>query len=220
MKCFRAERRRALLGAVLAALLQAACGHTVARSAPGASPETTAVAYVVRRGWHSDIGFAVDAVHGPLAALAHDLSDSRYMVFGFGDRRYLQMSNKASGSVLAMLWPERGLILATGLKATPAEAFGAGNVVALRLSQQQIEDMADFVWKSLQQDPQGMVRPYANGPYADSLYYSSTRIYAGVRTCNTWTAQALRAAGLPVQSVGVVFAVQVWTQALRLGSDQ
>jgi hypothetical protein len=204
---------------LLAALLLAACGGTVARPGSAAISPAPAAAFVVRRGWHTDVGFAADAVHGPLAQLAGEFPGARYLLFGFGDRRYLLSQNKVIGSVLAVLWPQPGLILVTALKVPPAEAFGADNAVPLALSQEQVEAMADFVWRSLRIEPEQPVRPYADGPYTGSLYYASTRIYAGVRTCNTWTAQALSTAGLPVDSFGVLFAGQVWTQVLRLRTD-
>jgi len=170
------------------------------------------MAFVVRRGWHTDIAFEVDALPASLGAIARDFPGARYLVFGFGDRRYLLARNKSGASIEALLWPERGLILVTALKASPAEAFGAENVMPLALSQQQAGAMEEFVRQSLQLEPDGTMHRYADGPYSGSLFYASTRVYAGVRTCNTWTAQALHAGGLPVDSFGVLFADQVWMQ--------
>ena len=36
--------------------------------------------------------------------------------------------------------------------------------------------------------------------------------FTGLHICNTWTAEALRVAGLPVSATGVVFAAQVLDQ--------
>ena len=222
MKSSRCEYRPAPLRTsliALAALLLAACGAAAPHPDSGDSAPVVAMAYVVRRGWHTDIAFETEAMPASLAAVAHDFPGARYLVFGFGDHRYLLARNKGSASIEALLWPERGLILVTALKAPPAEAFGADQVMPLALSQSQAEAMGEFVWQSLQQDSGGAVHPYADGPYTGSLFYASTRIYAGVRTCNTWTAQALHAGGLPVGGFGVLFADQVWMQLQGLRSN-
>ena len=61
-------------------------------------------------------------------------------------------------------------------------------------------------------------RAIADGPYPGSLFYVSTRTYSAGYTCNTWTAEALQTAGLPVHADGVVFADEVADQARRIAA--
>jgi Protein of unknown function (DUF2459) len=119
--------------------------------------------------------------------------------------------------LLAALWPGAAMVLATGLVAPPEEAFGDVNVVRLRVSTLQAQEARDFVWNSLVK-ANGAVRFYAKGPYEESLYYSAVPTYSAVYTCNTWVAEALRTTGLPIHSVGVVFAAQLWTQVRRINA--
>jgi hypothetical protein len=49
-----------------------------------------------------------------------------------------------------------------------------------------------------------------------SLFFAAAPKYSAVHTCNTWAAEALRAAGLPIHSRGVVFASQLWSQIRRI----
>ncbi|HET7883662.1 MAG TPA: hypothetical protein VFL55_22440, partial [Acetobacteraceae bacterium] len=44
-------------------------------------PTGDSTIYVVARGWHTDIGLAVDDVHGPLASLEAAFPGMRFMVF-------------------------------------------------------------------------------------------------------------------------------------------
>jgi len=178
-------------------------------SALRAQPQT--IIYVARRGWHIDIGFDVSDLGTPLAAVAADFPGARYVFFGFGDRHYLLARNKSFPSLLAALWPGAGMMLATGLIAAPEEAFGAQHVVRLKVSAAQAQGTRDFVWGSFV-NADGAVSFYAKGPYDGSLYYSAIPIYSAAYTCNTWAAEALRATGLPIHSVGVVFAAQLWSQ--------
>jgi uncharacterized protein (TIGR02117 family) len=189
--------------------LLAACSGPAQRAE--ATGDGAATVYVVRRGWHTDVAFPVEGLHGPLQLIAAEFPGARYLVFGFGDRRYLLSRGRDFGDELLALWPGAGLILVTGLQATPQQAFGANQVVALRLPPQRADAVADYVRDSLQLDS-GALRSVAPGPYPDSLFYASTRTYSGLHTCNTWTAEALRAGAVPVDSAGVIFAWQLWSQ--------
>lgn len=62
----------------------AASAHDAVRDLPGSS-----VIYVVRRGWHVDTGLAVARLGKDLAAIARQWPGATFVLFGFGDRRYL-----------------------------------------------------------------------------------------------------------------------------------
>ncbi len=88
-------------------LLAVACSVPATRSAEGGTGllNQPVNAYVVRRSWHSDVGFAVEALLPALAPLRRDFPGTRFILFGFGDRRYLLAHNKASASLPALFWP-------------------------------------------------------------------------------------------------------------------
>jgi hypothetical protein len=190
-----------------------------AQSSP--APQDSAVIYVARRGWHVDIGFAAADLQPPLRSLLDEFPGAQYLFFGFGDRRYLLAKNRNAPVLLAALWPGRGMILATGLTSPPTLAFGVRRVAALAVTVRQARDAQAFVWYSLdkrsESDP---VRSYARGPYEGSLFFAATPKYSAFHTCNTWVAESLAAAALPIRSGGVIFAGQVWSQVRRLEKKQ
>jgi hypothetical protein len=118
------------------------------------------------------------------------------------------------------------MILATALVSSPQAAFGAAHVAVLSLTDKQMRDIQAFVWRSLdkqsaEQESGGSgIKPYAAGPYEDSLYFAATPTYWAFHTCITWAAESLRAAALPIHSAGVIFAGQLWTQVRRLEKKQ
>jgi hypothetical protein len=164
------------------------------------SAGASATIYVVRRAWHIDIGFASSDLPPPLSALATGFPGVHYLLFGFGDRRYLQSKNKQLPNMLGALWPGAGLILMTALATTPAQAFGAGNLIALPVSAEQMRAAQASVWAS--------------------IATRATQDYSALHTCNTWAAEVLRAAGLPIRSSDVVFAGQLWKQTRRLAAPR
>ena len=200
--------------AIMVATAAAGCG-TLPRHPPAAPTEATGrpsiVIYVVRRRWHTDIGFRATDLRSRLAGLLPRLPGAGYLLFGFGDRHYLMHQGGSMGSLLGALLPGAGVVLVTGLPATPGQSFGADAVHSVTVTAGQARALEDFVWTTLARDDDGPEQ-LGSGPYAGSLYYAATVRYSGLHTCNTWTAEALMAAGLPIHSFGVEFSGQVWRQ--------
>ena len=193
------------------------CGTTPANS--DTAPQL-ATLYVIGRGWHTDIGLPVEEIAGPLAGLEQQFPGVRYLVFGFGERGYLLSRDKDLGHMLLALFPGPGAMLVTALRSPPSAAFGASHVIALRLSHAGIDRVSGFLWRYLKTDARGAPQVIADGPYPGSLFYASAGTYALGHTCNTWTAEALRAGGLPFRETGVLFADQVFAQARRVAESQ
>jgi len=213
-------------GASVAALLLIACGALPPQSQQReAAPQRsggvqvpagslTVVVYVIRARWHTAVGIDVAALDPPLTALRAALPTDRYLLFGFGDRHYLLRKGPEASELLGALWPGPGVVMLTGLSVSPEAAYGPSNVIRLALPATQARDLQGFIWSSFSKS--NRITPLQPGPYADSLYYASVLRYSALYTCNTWTADALRAAALPVHSAGVELAGQIWRQVERL----
>ena len=197
----------------------------IAQSLPTPDIESarTSVIYVARRGWHIDIGFSAGDLQPPLQSLTGEFPGVRYLFFGFGDQRYLLAKHQSGPVLLAALWPGRALVLATGLKAPPEEAFGPAHVLALKVTLEQLQSAQAYIRRSLRSQisdsADNAVAAYARGPYEGSLYFTATSRYSAFHTCNTWVAEALEAAALPIHSAGVIFAGQLWSQVRHLSQQ-
>jgi uncharacterized protein (TIGR02117 family) len=178
---------------------------------PDPVPDATLPIFVVRRAWHIDVGFAAPDLQLPLRSVLLEFPTAAYLEFGFGDRHYLLTRDHGPATLLGALWPGPALVLVTALRATPQEAFGAGNVIVLRVTPEQAQAMQKFIWHTMTASD-AAIRPVAAGPYEGSVFYAAVPEYSALHTCNTWAAQALRAAGLPIHSTGVEFAGQLWSQ--------
>jgi len=187
-------------------------------AAPAAAAEGTSgtTVYVARRRWHIDVGFAVGELREPLAASASRFPQARYVFFGFGDRRYLLADERRVPTMLAALWPGAGLILVTTLTNTPREAFGAPNVIELRVTSAQASSLQRFIRESMSVGPDASLAFEGPGPYGGSAYFEAVPRYSAVHTCITWAAEALRAGGLPVRTRLTLIAAQLWYQVSTL----
>jgi len=215
-----AGRRRLVLAVLLACLVLAGCAAPVPPPPPAdqtAGPQTETI-FLVERGWHTDIGLEATQLGDALGQLRTIFPGVHTLVIGFGQRAYLLQPHPDFGDMLAALAPGPGAMLVTALRDPPQTAFPAEDIVVLHVSARGLARLVDFVTKSFERAPDGALHAIADGPYPGSLFYASTRAYSAGYTCNTWTAEALQTAGLPVHAAGVVFADEVADQARRLAA--
>jgi hypothetical protein len=183
----------------------------------GVASESTV--FIARRGWHIDIGLALEDLSPPLTGVAPHLPGARYVFFGFADKHYLLAPKRNAPVLLSALWPGASIILATGLSNFPQEAFGEKQVVALQVDGGSLAALQLFIWQSLRTQD-GSIEVYRQGPYEGSVYFLARQKYSAFHTCNTWGAEALKAAGFHVHTHGVLFAGQLWVQVRRLKREQ
>ncbi|HEX4049267.1 MAG TPA: DUF2459 domain-containing protein [Steroidobacteraceae bacterium] len=209
---------RGVCGILAALILCAATGCATLPAMPAQQPASTRL-FIVKRGWHIDVGVAVQELAPPLRVVQAQMPQARYLLFGFGDRRYLTARSRRLDALLAALRPGAALILLTGLSNTPQDAFGARAVRVLPLEPQQMQAVQAFIWRTLVAT-HGLPVRVQTGPYGGSEYLAAQPRYSGLHTCNSWAAQALHAGGLPVRVHGVIFAWQLWRQLPRLQRAQ
>jgi hypothetical protein len=108
--------------------------------------------------------------------------------------------------------PGPAVMLVIPLQASPESVFGVSNAFSIHAPQEGIQRLSQFLWEYLVADEQGSPRRVGTGPYPQSVFYASAGTYDLGHTCNTWTAEALRTAGLSVNASGVLFAGQLLDQ--------
>jgi uncharacterized protein (TIGR02117 family) len=184
----------------------------------GAAPKNETL-YLVAGGWHTEIGLSRAAARDLPPALAESFPDARYLVFGWGARGYYTAGHPDSGDALRAMAPGPAVLLVIPLAVPPAQEFGADSVLALPVSREGIARLSEYLWDDVAKDSDGAPRRLAAGPKPGSAFYASTGTYDIARTCNTWTAEGLHVAGLPIDAEGVIFAGQVLSQARPLALD-
>lgn len=208
-----------LSGLVLPACSLLACSLAACSVALAPEPdhaERTETIAVVVRGWHTDIGLPASALDGRLAPLRDVFPGSAWLVFGIGERSFLVKPDAGLVDMLTALLPNPSAMLVTGLNQSPEHAFAAvGETTLLPVSRGGLDRLVAFIESSFEYDGPAGPRLLSYGPYPGSLFYYATPTYSGLYTCNTWTADALGVAGLPVRASGTLFASDI---ARQIGS--
>jgi uncharacterized protein (TIGR02117 family) len=186
---------------------------------PAAAP-AEAVVYLIGRGWHTDIGLPVEEIIGPLAIMEERFPGVRFLTFGFGERQFLVNRKTNIGTMLGALLPSQSALLMTALKASPEAAFGSSNVVVLYVSHTGLDRIEARIWGEFERSAGAAPGVLADGPYPGSEFYAARDTYDGFFTCNTWTADTLRAGGIAMPTMGVLFADQVMGMARWISAHQ
>lgn len=193
----------------------AACSTVPLR--PSTGPGTTTI-MVARRAWHTDVCVRSQDAGPWVLALAQGFEGARFLCFGFGERQYVLTREDGVLAALAALFPSKAAVLMTVLRASPGAAFGRSKVVTLAVSDAGLTGLRMFLQHSVQTDAAGRPVWLAEGPYPGSVFFAATGTYDALYTCNTWTSDALRSAGLPIRGA-VLFARDVMDQARQLTQE-
>ncbi len=209
--------RRSLLRAGLAAgTVQAlpGCGST---SSPAyqEAPAGDVTVYVIAFGWHAEIALPVHAIHDPLRAVTSDFPGARYLSFGWGERNYYMAPAPTVADAMNALFPGPAVLLVTPLYHPPRESRPGSQVFEIGLSTAGLARLSSYLWAAFEKSGDGTPRRLAAGPTEGSVFYAATGTYSSSYTCNTWTAEGLRVAGVPVTPTGVVFVGQLTDQLRR-----
>ncbi len=189
------------LRVIVPALVLGACANMAGPLPPAiepladAGPPRTSVA-VVQRDWHTDICLRVDDANTWVDALARGFDDATVLCFGFGERQFVVERRHDPLTMIGALMPSQATVLMTVLRAAPEAAFGSHNVVEVPVDDTGLAGVQRYLRNSLETGVDGAPRRLADGPYAGSAYFAASGTYDALHTCNTWTARALRSAGL------------------------
>ena len=175
-------------------------------------PVSDDTVYVIDHGWHTDLGIPASALHGRLASFRQTFPGMTVLMVGFGRRTFMMAPVRGLQDFLIGPFPGDGALLIAGLTAPPDRAYRDGTLARLRLPSGGAVRLSDFVWSSLRVE-HGQPVMIGPGFFAGSRFYATSLGYSGLYTCNSWTDDALHAAGLMAGPFGVIFAGQVMHRA-------
>jgi uncharacterized protein (TIGR02117 family) len=185
--------------AVLLLPLTGGCDDRSAGLFPPTVGDPTHDVFVVGHGWHAGIVMAqADLLAGRWPALP-EIPAADWLEVGWGDRAFYQDPDAGVGLALrAATWPTKSVLHLAGFSGPVAEYFPESRITRLALSPEGFEALVGYLAASLARDPDGAPRALGPGLYGQSQFYASTERYHLLKTCNVWTARALRAAGIPI----------------------
>jgi uncharacterized protein (TIGR02117 family) len=172
------------------------CAGTIEKTASADSSRSVLKVYLVNYGWHTGLIIGKSSIPEGLWPESADFPGAQYLEVGWGDRDYYQASR-----------PDLWMTLKAALVPTASVLYVKPVVMPSRLYYERIEfklnseafyHLCRYIHESY--DRNGLMRAVALAPvtYSGGRFYPARGSFHLLRTCNAWTASALKAAGIPM----------------------
>ncbi|MBE9123401.1 DUF2459 domain-containing protein [Tychonema sp. LEGE 07199] len=132
----------------------------------------------------------------PLTEIGRDAtSDYKYLSFGWGDRAFM-LETPSSGSInpvtgfKALIFPNPSTVQVQGYRVFPPDR----ETKCVKISGENYLRMVIFIQNTFQLDAGGNKIKISYGYNKNDSFYEAKDSYSILRTCNDWTAEALRKA--------------------------
>lgn len=202
------RRETLLLPLLLAAPLLPGCASLSPAPAPAlCRPNAAPSVLVIRRAWHTEIALPAAALAGPLAPIRAQNPAATHFLFGFGKRSWMvAQTEKDVVALLAGPFPGEGVVQVIPLFREPEGIVALEDRVRVPLPPDGLARLEAALAASFASfEP--IARPAGND------FFLASRGYTLAYTCNTWTADMLAMAGVPITAAGVVLTDGVMRQA-------
>ena len=208
----------ALVGLMVFGAAAAGCAQSIEGLYPPAPAELVKPIYVINHGWHTGIAVRRADIREGAWPEPVDLADSEYLEVGWGNREFYMATEGTLGMALkAVLWPSPAVLHVVGFDGPVQQFFPEREIVEILVSEPGFQRLAAFIGDAYAKDGSGRTTVLGGGQYANSRFYAARERYSLLKTCNTWTARALRSAGLPITPIYAVSAGNVMAQTRPLG---
>jgi len=199
--------------AIAVSLSAGGCIRPVKGLFPPPPLEPTVPVHVVSHGWHT--GLVIDRADVPpdLWPEQHDFAQSRHLEIGWGDEGFYRAQEITPGLALrAMFLPTPSVMHVVGFDEPVEGYFQQSKIYRVELGEPAFRQLCRFVADTYDHDSGGQAIPLGPGIYGNSRFYRAKGNYYFPKTCNIWTARALRTAGCPIDTWTTVSAGRVIDQ--------
>jgi len=155
--------------------------------------------YLVAHDGHTGIAVPRADIPAGLWPESREFPQAEYLEVGWGNRDYYYGRNQGLGGTLTALLPSPSVLHVAGFRGAPADYFRVSEIVELAVPADGFRRLVRYIHDAY--DRAGELPAAALGPglYGDSRFYPAWESFHLFRTCNVWTARALRSAGLPIR---------------------
>jgi uncharacterized protein (TIGR02117 family) len=130
-----------------------------------------------------------------LQQLGKDADQYKYLSFGWGDRNFFMNSSFDPITIFDVLFLPGPSVMHVWGHTEPKLQLGTGfELKQINLSKAEYLRLTQFINDSFQRSAKNQIAFIKQGLYTNSAFYEAKGSYSILRTCNAWTAEALRVA--------------------------
>jgi uncharacterized protein (TIGR02117 family) len=202
---------------LLGAILLAACAAPHVSPAPTPESSPSVAIHLVAHEWHTGIAIRRAEIPPGLWPETRDFPRAEYLEVGWGDREFYQKPDPGLWITLrAALLPTPSVLQVVGFPGPVAGYFRGSEVIELALPGDGFERLIRYIHDAHDRGGAPAAAPLGPSLYGEGRFYPARETFHLFRTCNVWTARALRAAGLPIRDA--ITSEGLMSQAREIGN--
>ncbi len=189
--------------------------------------DTPHTIYYIYRDWHTSVMLDADTYRRlstlPLinTALNTEVAPASHVRIGWGDGDYYTGKNTSVVTATrALIASPYSAIQVIGYTADPFERIPADTRVALHITDAAMRELVSYLDASFARNDQATLLPLQAYVENSGAFFEASQRYGMFNNCNTWSGEALRAAGLPIRSAFHLTASSVFEQARAIAEYQ
>ena len=204
--------------AVLLLVVLDGCVRPIKSLYPPATGKPTKTIHLVSHGWHTGLVLSAADLGEGEWPVRQDFPNADYLEFGWGDAGYYPAERGTVWlAIKALCWPTPSVIHVAAIQGEITNTFPDSDVVQIELSEAGFEQLSSFIKREFRVSSAGELIPVGSGFYGEGRFYQANSKFFFPRTCNYWTASALRSAGCPIRPLTSVNAGQVMSKTKKFG---
>lgn len=182
-------------------------------------PKDSIQIYVIKHSWHADIILPVHSMPTDSFPILNEFPDSRYLEIGWGDSAYYSNPDPGSGiTVKAAIFPTPGILHITGINDNLDHRFQFYRVLQFTIQRNELWHLVQFISKEFVYTTNRRPIKIGQGIFHNSYFYRANSRYTVFKNCNTWTARALKQAGIPVSPFGALTVDMLFNRLSKYGA--
>jgi uncharacterized protein (TIGR02117 family) len=198
-----------------------ACSDPLAQRAFINREAITARVLVMHDYWHSAILVRTIDVSSQIVPEVRDFSGADFLEFSWGDREYFPHPDPGIALALkAAVWSSGSILHVVGVRGSPELAYPNAEIITIGLTTGNLQRLVQFVAETFSRAGVETASAARPGLSENARFYWAQGRFSIFRTCNTWVAEALQAAELPINPAWVITARSLDRHVRPLGSGQ
>jgi uncharacterized protein (TIGR02117 family) len=213
------SRWQHIVSLTVLALLCTGCLGPKKKLFPPAAGEPRKTIHVISHGWHASVIVSRADIPTNIWPAQRDFAEFESIEVGWGDDGFYRADKITLGITFkALFWPTPSVLHVVGFNGPPEREYPDSKVIRVELSQEGFKELCNYMDRAHAQTPAGQAIPLGTGLYGTSEFYRANGSYYFPKTCNSWTASALRSAGCPITPLWSITSGRVMSQAKRFGT--
>lgn len=208
-------RSRSLLILGIIPLLFGACAHPRRASFSAVGAIATERVWVVSNGWHTSVALRAKDTPAELRALD---GKARFFVIGWGGRDVYMWQNFQPWQVFTSVFlPSASAVHVIPVRSSLLAGCPHSEIVEFDTTRDGIARLRERLRGAVSCDAAG--QPLVAGPGKSPLsrFFIGSETYIFPKTCNTWAAACLQAAGVPMRASAAIVADNLMWQGRHHG---